>query len=53
MRQGSDKHNDTRGDMIIQGLWDSQVDTIIDVKIGEADADTYTYEPMTSLQSRW
>ena len=39
--------------MIIRGLWDHQFDTIIDFKLGDADADTYKYEPMTSLLSRW
>ena len=38
---------------MIKGLWDSQVDAIIDVKLGDADADTYKYEPITSLLSRW
>ena len=38
---------------MIQGLWDRQVDAIIDVKLGDADADMYKYEPMTSLLSRW
>ena len=38
---------------MIQGLWDSQVDAIIDVKLGDADADTYKYEQMTSLLARW
>ena len=38
---------------MIQGLWDFQVDSIIDVKLGDADADTYKYEPMTSLLARW
>ena len=40
IRQGSDKHNDTRGRLMIQGLWDRQVDTIIVIKLGEADANT-------------
>ena len=39
--------------MIIQGLWDRQVDAITEVKLGEADADTYKYEPITSLLVRW
>ena len=39
--------------MVIQGLWDCQVDAIIDVKLGDADADTYKYEPMTALLARW
>ena len=35
-----------------RGLWDCQVDVIIDVKLGDADADTYKYEPMTALLVR-
>ena len=38
---------------MVRGLWDRQVDTIIDVKIGDADADSYKYEPMAALLSRW
>ena len=37
---------------MILGLWDLQVDATIDVKLGDADADTYKYETMTSLLSR-
>ena len=40
IRQGSDKHKDTRGDVMIQVLWDRQVDAIIDVKLGDSEADT-------------
>ena len=39
--------------MILKGLWDRQVDAIIDVKIGGTDADTYKYEPTTALLARW
>ena len=53
IRQGSDKHKDTRGGAMIQGLWDRQVNAIIDVKLGETDTDTYKYKPMTSLLARW
>ena len=53
IRQGSDKHKDTREDVMIRGLWDRQVDAIIVVKLVDADADTYKYEPMTSLLARW
>ena len=42
-----------RGDVMIRGLWDRQVDVIVDVKQGDADADMYTYEPMISLLARW
>ena len=45
-------HKDTRGDVMIQGLWDSQVDAIIDVKLGGSDADTYKYKPIKSLLAR-
>ena len=38
---------------MIRGLWDSQVFTIIDVKCGDADADTYKYDPTKSLLTRW
>ena len=38
---------------MIQCLWDHQVKTIIYVKIGDADVDTYKYEPMTVLLARW
>ena len=38
---------------MIRGLWDRQVDANIEVKLGDADTDTYKYEPMTSLLARW
>ena len=38
---------------MIRGLWDFQFDAIIDVKLGDSDADTYKYKPMTSLLVRW
>ena len=38
---------------MIQGLWDRQVDAIIDVNLGDADTDTYNYKPITALLSRW
>ena len=37
------------GDFMIYGLWDRQVEAIIDIKIGNADADSYKYEPMAAL----
>ena len=37
---------------MIQVLWDRQVNAIIDVKLGDADAYTYKYEPMTALLAR-
>ena len=53
IRQGSYKHKDMRGDLMIQSLWGRQVYAIIDVKLGDADAVTYNYYPMTSLLARW
>ena len=38
---------------MIQGLWDRQINSSIDVKLVDADADTYKYEPMASLLARW
>ena len=38
---------------MIGGLWDFQVDAIIDVKLGDADVDTYNYDPMASILARW
>ena len=50
--QGSDKNKETRGEVMTRGLWDRQVDATIDVKLGDADADTYKYEPTKSLVDR-
>ena len=51
--QGSDKDKETQGDVMIQGLWYCKVDTIIDIKLWDADVDMYKYEPMTALLARW
>ena len=51
--QGSNKDNETRGDVVVQGLWDLQIDAIIVAKFWNADADTYKYGPMTALLARW
>ena len=34
---------------MVQGLWDWQADAIINVKLGDADAYSYKYEPMAEL----
>ena len=39
--------------MVIQVLWDRQAESIIDVKLGNADADSYNYEPITLLLYWW
>ena len=49
IRQGNDKDKETRGDVMIRGLWYQKSDTIIDVKLGDADADYYKYGPMVAL----
>ena len=51
--QVSDKDKETHGGVIVRGLWYFQVDAIIDSKIGDADADSYKYEPISALLSRW
>ena len=38
---------------MFRGLWYLQVNAIIDVKLGDADADTYKYEPMAVLLAMW
>ena len=38
-----------QGDVMIQGLWDRQVDTTTDENFGDADADYYKYDPMEAL----
>ena len=50
--QSSEKDKETRLDVMIRCLLDCQVDAIIDIKLGDNDADTYKYEPMTALLSR-
>ena len=53
IRKSSDKDKETRGDIMIRGFWDRQAEAIIDVKLGDADADSYKYEPMTALLAQW
>ena len=51
--QGSYKDKETQVYVIIRDLLDCRVDTIIDVNLGDTDADTYKYNPMTALLNRW
>ena len=44
---------DTRGHVLIRGLWEQQTDAIIDIKLSNADANTYRFEPMDKLLARW
>ena len=34
---------------MIRGLWDRQEESIIDVRLGDADTHSYKYEPMAVL----
>ena len=36
-----------------RGLWDQQVKSIIDVKLGDAELDSYKYESMSALLDWW
>ena len=38
--QGSDEDKEMGGNVMVQGLWDYQVDTIIDVKLGDSYANS-------------
>ena len=44
---------ETRGEVLIWGLWDFQNDAIIDVTFGDADTDTYKHELMDKLLALW
>ena len=44
---------ETRGDVPIRGLWDRQTYAIIDVKLGDADTDTYRFESTKNLLAQW
>ena len=44
---------DTRGDIIIQGLWEIQTDAIIDVRFGDSYMNPYKNEPMYKLLAYW
>ena len=44
---------DTRGDVLIRGLWDRQTDNIINAKVGNYGAYTYGLEPMVTLLAQW
>ena len=40
---------ETRGDVLIWGLWDRQTGAIVDIKLGDADVDTYRFDPMVTF----
>ena len=52
IHQGSEKL-ETWGDVMIWGLWDQQTDAFINVRLGNADAYYYRFEPMAELLTQW
>ena len=42
-----------RGGLLIQGLWESQTEAIIDIRLGDPDCDTHKKEPMGTLLDLW
>ena len=52
IRQGSDKL-DTRGEVLIWGLFGRHTDAIINIKLGNADVGTYMFDPMVTLLECW
>ena len=44
---------DTRGDVLIRGIWERQTYTIIDIRFGGVDCAIYNKEPMSILLVQW
>ena len=44
---------ETRGGMLIIFLWEIHIDSIIDVRFGDSDAETYKKEVMDTFFTRW
>ena len=44
---------ETRGDVLIQILWELHTDAMIDIKLGDTDAYTYRFEPMEKILACW
>ena len=44
---------ETKGDVLIQVLWEIQTDAIIKVIFGDSDVGTYRKETMDKLLARW
>ena len=38
---------------MIWGLWDQHTESIINIKLGNDNADTYNFEPMVELLDWW
>ena len=48
---GSDKDKEMWGGTMIRGLWGQKSEAIINVKLGNADMDSYKFDPMATLQA--
>ena len=44
---------ETRGNVLTRGLWESQTDAMIYVRLGDLDCETHNEEPMETLLDRW
>ena len=44
---------ETRGKILIRGLWESKTDTIVVVRVGGSDCETHKKEPMKPLLDQW
>ena len=44
---------ETRGNVLIRGLWDIQTDAIIDIRFRYSDAETYVKEVIDQIFPRW
>ena len=44
---------ETKGDVLIWGLWESKTGAIIDVRFGYSDRDTYKKDTTKPLLSWW
>ena len=42
-------YSETRGDVLIRGIWESHNESIIDIRLGDSDYDTYKKEPEKPL----
>ena len=52
IRQESQKL-ETRGDIMIRGLWDRQNSTVTGIKLWDSNTDTYRFDPMAALLDWW
>ena len=44
---------ETRGDVLMQSLWEIQTEAIIDIRFLDSDVDAYKIEGMDKILTRW